>query len=443
MQIITYDLTKKKNSTKQPSNNMESKTIEVTLKDGTSILRPTFRLSKANAGFNYLYAANFGRYYFVNDITWINKDMAEVSCEVDPMATAKSAITRSTFYVERAAGSYNSDISDGVVIPTTEIVQSVATEGDVLSDLELSDDNLVVRVVGKNGLKNYKLNMATLQNAFNTFFDISQLSWQTIEEALNAIFISIAEPAAYIKSVKWYPFKITSDSSEICYFGFVPTSVAVPVANNVTDSTAVVSKPARYYNDWRDFDSRFTSASIFLPGLGSVDLDPKHLQGNLNVWYTTDIDTGSGNIILADDSDIISSFAYEVGCDIPVGGLTGSQVVSSIGSVASGAASLNVAETAKGVVNAIEAHLSPMEKTFAGSGNRRFWRSWPTVKVSVTRLGSSGMPGETKGRPRMQSMSLANLTGYVQCSDASIECGLTAAEKDMINGYLNSGFYIE
>lgn len=439
MQIIPYNFTKKKNSTKQPSSGSP---IDVTLKDNTSILRPTFKLSRANVGFNYLYVANFARYYFVNDITWINNDMAEVSCEVDPMASAKSDIIGSSFYIERSSSSYDNNISDSVVIPTTEIVQSVATAGDTLSGYDASG-SFVCRVVGKNGSKNYLLNEGTLQNAFSSFFDLGTLDFSSVESALNAIFLSISDPASYIKSIKWFPFSKATSSSEICYFGYAPTSAAVPVISNINDATTPITKPARYYNDWRDYDSRFTSCSVFLPGIGNIDLDPLHLQGSLNVWYHTDVNTGAGVAILADGTDIISTHACQVGCDVPIGGLTGSNMITGLANTIGAAASLNIGATLSGVIETAQTKLQPGQSSVSASGNKKFWTSNPAVKINVTRLGSTGAPGATKGKPKKSVMALSGLSGYVLCSDASIETSFTAAEKDMINGYLNSGFYIE
>ena len=47
------------------------------------------------------------------------------------------------------------------------------------------------------------------------------------------------------------------------------------------------------------------------------------------------------------------------------------------------------------------------------------------------------------GRPTMDTRTISTLSGYIQCSNASIECAALDIDKDTINGYLNSGFYYE
>ena len=50
---------------------------------------------------------------------------------------------------------------------------------------------------------------------------------------------------------------------------------------------------------------------------------------------------------------------------------------------------------------------------------------------------------ETIGTPVMKTMSLSSLSGYVQCVNAHIEAPAQASELDAIDGYVNSGFFIE
>lgn len=48
-----------------------------------------------------------------------------------------------------------------------------------------------------------------------------------------------------------------------------------------------------------------------------------------------------------------------------------------------------------------------------------------------------------KGRPLMQNKQLNTLSGFVQCSGATIETGLTESENSQIISFLNGGFFYE
>ena len=67
MEIRLYSqFSKKFNSTERPSGAYTSK--DVRLKEGTSILEPTFLLSDFSEGYNYVHVPKWNRYYFVNNV---------------------------------------------------------------------------------------------------------------------------------------------------------------------------------------------------------------------------------------------------------------------------------------------------------------------------------------------------------------------------------------
>ena len=68
---------KRINSTKIPS---FSESAACVLKSGTSVENPTFILQSVSPfDWNVAYCATFGRYYFVNDVTYVESTY-EISC---------------------------------------------------------------------------------------------------------------------------------------------------------------------------------------------------------------------------------------------------------------------------------------------------------------------------------------------------------------------------
>lgn len=453
MNVYLMNFNKRLNSTKKPS--YIGSPLTCNLKTPTSYINPILIIENNNfpAMYNYAYIPDFLRYYYITDVIYVSANIVEVHCKVDVLACHRADIIASTFYIDRAIKVTPSDypewISDGEVIPTLKVVQSECTEGDLLNNLNLASSEMIVRSIGPSGSRLYAINMPTLQQAFSTFFALNGFNFQTVQEALNAIFLSIANPSQYITSVMWFPFDYSSSSNDIAEFGFAKTNVAVPLVSSIVDGTASITLPSRFYNDWRDYDPRFTSVSIFLPGVGDIQIDPKHLVNDaLSVFYQTDVDTGAGHAVLMDDSAIIGTYAYQAGCRIPIGGLTGEGVLTSIPKMASGAASLlssgNMEGILSGFSNAIVSELTPSISSVSASGNREFWIENPLIKVNVTRLGSTGDPGSTKGIPYMREVYMGDLSGFVKCSNAVIKTHhFTESEGAEVNQYLNSGFYLE
>lgn len=88
----------------------------VTLKDGTSILRPVLLVvSTAQAPitvYNYMYIAEFSRYYFIDDVKSVHNNMWEVSAHVDVLETYKTAIKNNNAVIKRQQNQFNLYLDD-------------------------------------------------------------------------------------------------------------------------------------------------------------------------------------------------------------------------------------------------------------------------------------------------------------------------------------------
>mgnify|MGYP003287671893 FL=1 len=84
------------------------------LKDATSILRPTIEVSSSSnlSGFNYMYIADFGRYYFIDDIVSTHNNRWEISAHVDVLETYKTQILANSAVVRRQQSQYNLYLDD-------------------------------------------------------------------------------------------------------------------------------------------------------------------------------------------------------------------------------------------------------------------------------------------------------------------------------------------
>ena len=85
------------------------------LKADTSILKPTILLNDTGVnlkGYNYMYIADFGRYYFIDDIVAKNNDIWEISGHVDVLETYKAQLLSNQCVVSRQQNRYNTYLND-------------------------------------------------------------------------------------------------------------------------------------------------------------------------------------------------------------------------------------------------------------------------------------------------------------------------------------------
>lgn len=85
------------------------------LKERTSILRPVIFITSSAAditNYNYMYIAQFERYYFIDDIVSVNNNKWEISAHVDVLETYKNSILANSAVIRRQENRYNLYLDD-------------------------------------------------------------------------------------------------------------------------------------------------------------------------------------------------------------------------------------------------------------------------------------------------------------------------------------------
>ena len=84
------------------------------LKDNTSILKPVIdiRTTDTITAYNYMYIADFGRYYFIDNIESVNNGLWRVSGHVDVLETYKADILATGAVIKRQRDLYNLYLND-------------------------------------------------------------------------------------------------------------------------------------------------------------------------------------------------------------------------------------------------------------------------------------------------------------------------------------------
>ena len=87
------------------------KKVTCKIKEGTSIINPTVIIGKLSTNSirkcNYAYISEFGRYYFINDITESTASQLAISMHVDVLNTYKSQIRSISTLILRQENIYS------------------------------------------------------------------------------------------------------------------------------------------------------------------------------------------------------------------------------------------------------------------------------------------------------------------------------------------------
>lgn len=471
MQIVAYkNFIKRKNSTKQPTG---GDMIEVSLKDSTSIESPTFLLSGDNFDYNYVNA--FGHYYYVSDINSVRRGLTEIRCTQDVLATYKSDISNTTAYIQYSASDFNKLIPDARLSVTGDTQISA----NRVKSSVLDTGTYIIAIAGKDGTATskalsgmvcyYAVSAQTIQNLTDDLYTDS------IAEQIRNYFKS---PFDALISAQWVPFAVAGGEATAIYMGnYLTTYTGTTLgqyAGDLQGETLTINIPW-FYDDWRNL-APFTQVELWLPFYGALELPIEKLITNdsFNDSIRIDISTDpiSGTITYGIICGYyVTTVTCACGVTLAIGqtvtgavkglGEIGAGITAIAGaglSVATGGASIPVAMSAVGGVTsiglgAITAQWSQSNGAKGSQGNYsvanllREYTAYGDIKVTVySHVLSTDSPdsiNSLEGKPLYNVRKIGNLTGYVRCQGASVSMAGLDSDKDIVNEYLNSGFYFE
>ena len=293
------NVNKKRNST-FVINRAPDTTVDVVLKEDTSVDTPTFLLDSVDLSVNYAWWE--GRYYFVDDIPRGITHQYELVCSTDYLATFKSYIGSYTAFVERCASNYDTYLADGALSSKNAIVHA-SHETLTLSDIT-SDGCYLLRTVSqvdsdanKTGITTYILSSNDLKRVMDFMFTESNFTDVLTDMAVKSFF----NPFQYIVDLRWVP-KTKTDMSQgssatgPVKFGWFNSGVSVPILTaQVSNVSYTLAVPATYYGatDFRRYDSHYTNFKLYVFGHGTIDLSPMDVtSGGLKIQRTIDYTTG-------------------------------------------------------------------------------------------------------------------------------------------------------
>ena len=473
MQITYWNgFSKRKNSTKQPSSTGTD--INVVLKDNTSREHPTFILSGYNWSMNYIQA--FGDYYYVEDIISNTNGTSEVVCSIDPMATAKSEIGATSAFVEYATNG-NTLLADPR-IPKKTYDLHTASASVALPWSIMPGGSYRIAITGKTGCWIYSMELSDLvdfltdintwtDDLFN-FYTPPTLQTNAVEQiketgqwlgSMASMFVKqivgSGRVSENIRACEWVPWPKEGNPMRL-YVGQFDTgrnANIVTLEHDVQDVTVSIPWPAGV-TDWR----RVSCVDVYLclPFVGVIQLTPysfsqfstlfiKCSRSTLSGSIAYEVKAGSGTPAIT-----LSTYGAEAGADYPVGiqsvdlGKSITSVIAATAGIATGGAAGGAAAL-YGAGSFVDSFI-PNGSTIGGLGGTAGSGLDMTIRCITVYHPLTEAPGDSAaihGIPLFEHRTISSLSGYVQCAGASVQSALNDTDKEIINGYLNSGFYYE
>ena len=466
----TYTLSKRHNSTLQPTGTGTSVTLN--LKGGSDLLTPVFLLNSASVpAFNYMLFE--GRYYFVTGIKSVRDQLYEVSCGVDVLATYKTSVQATSAYVLYYSHS-NTEISDKrLATKTTQVTQS---ENGSFSEFG-KGTVYVLSVVGKDTVAQYAITLSDLKSIVNQNFldtlenqinntplpltdslvDFAQYITDLLKNEALA-FTYIGKISDCIRNCYALPIRFAAwgGSSETIYIGKASsgkTGYVLGSNERILADSATVNIPWQA-SDWRR-NAPYHEIYLYIPCIGLTTISPSDVIGETALHVDLTLDKLSGDVIVnvGTASKVIAQYTTNVAVDYPVG-FSNVDPAGAVSAVAGAAGALTgainpaigAAVAGLGLTNIIQ----PQPMSIGSNGGGAFlglvgytgYKVYCFTIFHDTTVSPSSVSA-VKGTPYNGVMSLSGVSGYVQTMDASVAGSMTDTEREQINQLLDGGIYIE
>lgn len=458
MVINTWsNFSKDKNSTKQPTNGT---TYNMTLKEDTSLINPTF-IFNYNGVPTFNYCQYNLIYYFVDDIIQRNKNIYEIKCSIDVLASYRADILASTQFVTRSASDYNSALYDNVFEPVLQPIISMTTALSPVNPTGTYIAKISSSTSANFGVTYVCGSRSEIGNLVSRCYDLN--NWQNfLTTGLESLQKTVFDFSQYIQEIYWLPVS-TGDipnkggTGQTFFIGAWELDGGTGncqtfYGDNVSNLAVQLNTPNKYYNDFRDYSSQYTKFLLDIPAVGQINIDPKDVYSGLEIQYEIDLKTGDAKHVITANNNIISTIRCNY--KTPVSYATfnnnfvagANQIFSGISSMVSSVASKNAGGTAQAVTNMTEGLIAMENITSHQVSSQGTMGDIKTrADYSLTRYvhTCAGQPILNRGRKLNEYRQLSNLSGYCECENSKLDTNAFGEVKDAIINYMNSGFFIE
>lgn len=479
MLLKMFKLNKRINSTKLPT--LEDLLIsgEVVLKQATSVDKPIFIMACGADDMPKARICNYvefqGNFFWITSIVQLNNTHIEISCEVDVLATFKTEILQTKAYVLYSDSAGRTDLIDNRNVRTINWKYR-KTVREKVSMFTKGDSCYIVEVI--NGYPSTKLSTSTFYLMSSSQMEALMSSLYGSNDFFDNIVKSIQNPSNLMVKAIWYPFGIgefqgafTGQEESVKVGNYEAGANGYRIQNIDFSSTAelIHIDLSGLLQDNYAYDESNCTLKCTLPFYGMIELPVSTTlkAGTREFFIRITLDILSGTLMY----EILGSageagyrtrvYKTSFGCTVPLGyqSYNPLQFIGAVTGAVGGVAAATMAPEAVaggmiasaagfGASNVISS-VSSLQKDNGvigtiGSRVDMGWANDITVEVLTAELSESvTAKKEVLGLPCCSTVELSTLTGYCQCSNASVSAIAMPEEITKINNYLNGGVYIE
>lgn len=487
LRFYAQTFTKKENSTKVP-NLIQVTDVQGDIIEPSSIIDPVIKMATMNPMFTNTYVqipAFDNRYYFVTDWKFMD-GFWHVYLHLDVLGTWKTAIGASTQYVERAHSAQNEYIVDQMFPSTGKMTHSqvqidegftgypengwyvLNVTGSIPHEADYDHDNPPVTIPMEGGIGSYLCEWQTFRNVVSEMLlkNDDDAWWANLAQGLrNAVW----KPFDHIGSVLWFPEiyfdplpssaihkldlgGVTLESTQNKPLTFYPTGPDIWQSSTLNIPKHPQASTYGKYMNLKPFTKYVYRDDIF----GDIELDPTMLidKTTFNIWKLTDPLTGVQLLVLPDGQHRMGQVGVMVPMEnnsLNVGGIINTVAGAITGTISGFHAAkkaIDYASAAIGTIGSIGTVASAADSVFptvtSSAQQGTAINSHLGIWLDAYFWNSVGHDTNDLGNPYCATAQISTLSGFILCNDAHITGqNMTLTEAQMIESYMNSGFFYE
>lgn len=459
MEVTLYKTSKRKNSLAIPTGGV---TVSVTLKGGSSLIRPTIYLNMNDDGYNML--SMNGRYYWISDWIWERNDLARISAVIDPLASWRNEILATSAYVLYSSSSYNAMIRDDRLM-TPVNTRIVNASGGTPAAFDATG-SYVVGVIGKPNRPS--------ASGMTTVYSLTERQCSDLAVAFSeddAIKQLINEYGAAWDALifsRWLPVRVEPGETSSISIANVNTGIqGRQIEQRYLNGTTFIDIPWQY-SDFRKVEP-YCEAHLFLPFVGVVDISLAAISSVSRLVIRYSIDRYTGDIVYKiGNNEYLAVYSGNCAIEVPINAYqrdwkgvvqNGVSAIMSFGQALQQVPQAIMSAMAGGVPSgpsfdgAIGNFMNTVDSYFTfNTGNKGGFSGGAGLglgletKIAMIVHDTSTNPSNMMvlyGRPCGQVKQIGSLSGFVQTAEFKVSGTMTEQEKSMIESYMRGGVYIE
>lgn len=271
----------------------------------------------------------------------------------------------------------------------------------------------------------------------------------------------MADPMDAILGLSIVPVNVPTSGQQVVTVGNISTGISLNKASaqyvSLDCGSISISEKWHAYVDY----SPYTKISIFLPYIGSHELNIDEIQGTtLKVVYHIDVLSGACVAFVTANNRVIYQFSGQCSVSIPITAHDFTNTLMALGQLAASGAAAGITTVASGGLSApVSAAMVAGGITSAANTANNVIANKPRVTKSGNLSGSNGLLGTQKpyiiierpklcvpknqnsytGYPSYITYTLSELSGFTQVQDIKLNFSCTDSERNEIMQMLREG----